>query len=587
MIAIITLLTTFVAQGQLQTRFELATPLSGIPGVMIDSYTNGSGLAIQTARSKGLQGRMMWIDATANIERYNTEEKIVSLVAKIADVGFNTIVFDIKPISGQVVYKSHIAPKLLEWRSKKLPADFDPLPIFVREAHKHGLFLITSLNAFSEGHSMFKVGPGYGKVDQQTIIYDTQNVVIGSGQKFSLAESINFKKPDSIAVLTDTKIATTSPDAFAVTLDRTGRVIDGFAFGGIGLSIPTIPKGGVALYGVGKGADFLRWNGIPGHHLTFEAEPLFVPISEKPKSQYPLMMNPNDPRNQDYTRSIVKEVVSNYDVDGIIFDDRLRYGGMYADFSPVTEKLFEQRIGKKLKWPDDVFKYTLNLDLSKGIQPGRYYDQWMAWRASQLTEFLASVRATIKQTKPSVQLGIYAGSWYGEYPALGSNYASPEAETSFWFATQNYRKSGMAPLLDYLVSGCYYSVPTIYDAMSLGKSIGSTVEAAGTLTNQLARDEAWVYAGLSLIDFAGNPTGLEKSLQAACASTEGVMVFDLSHDIEPMWPVFKRAFSVSRKAPHQLTGLLESVRQKRRTLDKAGIKSLPIIISAGSAGTGQ
>ena len=92
---------------------------------MADRHLDGIGLANQIARSKGLQARVLWIDATANIDRYNTEAKIVGLVRKIAEVGFNTIVFDIKPISGQTVYPSKFAPRLAEWRGKVLPPEFE------------------------------------------------------------------------------------------------------------------------------------------------------------------------------------------------------------------------------------------------------------------------------------------------------------------------------------------------------------------------------------------------------------------------------------------------------------------------------
>ena len=84
-------------------RFENQNPIPMLPGVMLDRRLHGTGVANPMARSKGLQGRILWIDATANIERYNTELKIVDLVAKIGDTGFNTIVLDVKPISGHVI----------------------------------------------------------------------------------------------------------------------------------------------------------------------------------------------------------------------------------------------------------------------------------------------------------------------------------------------------------------------------------------------------------------------------------------------------------------------------------------------------
>ena len=123
--------------------------------------------------------------------------------------------------------------------------------------------------------------------------------------------------------------------------------------------------------------------------------------------------------------------------------------------------------------------------------------------------------------------------------------------------------------------------------MVCGVPIGSSIEAAGTLASRASRDQNWVYAGISLIRFKDNPDGLVAALQAACASTEGVMVFDLSHEIEPMWPIFKQAFSQPRKAPHQMPQLINDVRLARAKLDKKPHKDPTVVIPAGSAGTGQ
>jgi hypothetical protein len=122
--------------------------------------------------------------------------------------------------------------------------------------------------------------------------------------------------------------------------------------------------------------------------------------------------------------------------------------------------------------------------------------------------------------------------------------------------------------------------------MAQGTAPGMTVEASGQLANRLVNDQTWTYAGIMLSDFRGNPDGLQDALQAAVGATQGVMVFDLSHEIEQMWDVFRQAFADPRKAPHQERGLLAEVRKKRAAVDKAGEKKPAVIISTGAAGTG-
>ena len=559
-------------------RFELATPLPTVPGVMIDRFTTGFGLAQETAKAKSLQGRIMWIDATANLDRYNTEEKIVGLVRKIADVGFNTIVFDVKPISGQVVYNSRLAPKLTEWKGKTMPAEFDPLPIMVREGHANGLSVLASLNAFSEGHRLFGVGPGYNKPTLQTVLYEGKPILRAGEQSITLAPGVDKVPIGQVGAVTT--LRDLPSDGFAVAIRKDGTVVDAG-------QKPVVPKGGALLAGSGDGAAWLQNYAVRGVRLQFDTEAQYVPIRERPEQQYPLMMNPLNPQVQQYALEIVREVVKNYEVDGILYDDRLRYGGMNADFSELTRAKFEEKVKQKLTWPDDVFKWTLTPTMARGLRPGAYYDEWMAFRAEEIQKFVRTVRYTVKGIRPSCLFGAYAGSWYGDYPANGHNYASPSAEAGFWFLSPAYQKAGTAPLLDLLVAGCYYPTATIYEAMTKGTNIGATVEASGTLVNRLVRDETWAYAGIALSDFKDDPEGLTNALQGALASTQGVMVFDLSHDVEPMWPVFARAFGQRREAPHMRPDVLADVKRRRAALDRLGQKDPPIVIAAGSAGTGQ
>jgi len=284
---------------------------------------------------------------------------------------------------------------------------------------------------------------------------------------------------------------------------------------------------------------------------------------------------------------VVREFVSKYAVDGILFDDRFRYAGIDADFSPESQLAFEEHVKQHLKWPDDVFKFTVTPSLTRGLKPGPYFDSWMAWRASQLRSTFAEVRKAVHTLKPTMPVGLYVGSWYADYAALGDNYASPDLAAGFWFLSPAFQQAGLAPLLDFLITGCYYPSPTIYDSLQKGLGIGYNIESAATLTNRLVRDQTWVYAGISLEDFNGDAKGLESALQAACAASQGVMVFDLSHNIEPMWPVFEHAFLDVRVAPHLKPSVLASVRNRRAALDKLRVQDKPVVIASGASGTGQ
>jgi len=579
-----------------EERYQYEAPLTSISGLMMDDYSDGQGLAQQWARAHNLQARIMWIDGTANLDRVNSEDKIAALTKQLAETGFNTIVFDIKPISGQVLYKSMFAPKIESWRGQTLPKDFDPLPVMAREAHRNGLMLLVSLNAFSEGHNLMKTGPGFKEKDLQSVVYDAIPLLrTSTGETFSLGRPPTGSAARDVSVhfFTDPRgLRNMVPGTVVVVLSPTGVVQSvspkgGFAGYKAGDAILAAPTSSVAsLKGSGADLDGDRLAKVPvGTQITVDSQARFLRAADYP-DQYPLMMDPNLTAVQDRLLNIVREVIANYQVDGLLFDDRLRFAGMDADFSPMSQSLFEKYVGQKLNWPDDVFKYTFSSTLHKGIKPGKFYDAWMLWRALQMRNWVARAREAVKSTRKSALFGIYAGSWYGEYPEFGSNYGSSSLEAGFQFLTPAYEKTGFASMLDFLITGCYYTEPTIYRAMEEGKPVGQTVEAAGQLSNRVADDQCWTVAGISLESFAGNPRGLQDVLQAACASTQGVMVFDLSHKIEPMWPVFAEAFQFRARTPMADAALLAQVRHERSLYTGYGARERPVVISAGSSGTG-
>ena len=63
-------------------------PFPNLPVVPLDEINDGVGIAQQMTRTRNVQGRVLWIDATANLDKVNTTPKIAALVSKIKSVGF-------------------------------------------------------------------------------------------------------------------------------------------------------------------------------------------------------------------------------------------------------------------------------------------------------------------------------------------------------------------------------------------------------------------------------------------------------------------------------------------------------------------
>ncbi len=584
---------TILLQAQIAPqRFVNAWPFPALPTIKIDERQAKVGVAQEFAYRDKLQGRVLWIDGTANLERCSSDEKIAALMEKVASVGFNTVVYDVKPIVGRTLYPSKLTEKLTEWKGQKMPLEYDPLTAMVREAKKNGLSILVSMNAFSEGHSYSKrdadnpttqfgkPGWGYEHPELQTWVYRTRMTVTSPGDlsrpfphsgEVLLGMSKDLSNGGTVGVTT---LASLPNAPWYVAIDERAQVVS---------SGNERPKSGVLFLASAEYADDLRGAFTVGTTVKIEWEHNFVPLAES-QDQIPLMMNPHHPEVQARTFAFVDEVFANYDIDGLLFDDRLRFAGLDADFSPYTRDLFEKYVNRPVNWPDDVYKVTYNQRLQTGIDPGPLFDAWLTFRAQTLNDWVKKVRTHIPKGK---QFGIYAGSWYGDYAQYGNNYGSDQVQAGFPFLTSHYRKTGFARELDLLITGCYYPTPTIVDAMKVSGPIGRTVEAAGVISNRVARDQCWTYAGIMLSDFKGDTELLGKAMQAAAATTQGLMVFDLSHDIDLYWEVFEKAFlPEQKKAPHTKPGLIDLVRKTRLVWESNGWREPPFPFFPGAPGAG-
>jgi uncharacterized lipoprotein YddW (UPF0748 family) len=419
------------------------------------------------AKKHGYEGRVIWMDATANLDNLNSREKVIRILDKCTTANLNTIVVDVKPLSGQVLYRSKIAPRFTEWKGKPYPADYDLLQVMLEEGHKRGLKIHAGLNVFGEGHKLFKVGPVYeNRSDWQSIVYTTKGLV-------------------------------------PITQDAAG---------------------------------------IAG------------------------MVIPSHPEVQQYELAVIKEILQHYPVDGLILD-RVRYNGLNADFSDISRTQFERYLGKKLdQWPQDI--YTLNADSTR--TPGKYYREWLVWRADVIRNFFKQVRQLVNQMNPKVKLGTYAGSWYPSYYEVGANWANPvyipnPSWAKDWY-TQKYRKTGYARFLDYFCSGCYFKEITIDELRTkLGKPpVGRTepgmnqdwepwnsVEGACEMVEKVVDNANYVYGTIYVLDYKGNPELFKRAVQMCQEKTNGAGIFDLVYIEEyDWWSILQECFPKSAPAPH-------------------------------------
>lgn len=122
-----------------------------------------------TARTE--KPKLMWLDGSANWERFSHPDSIRYYVEKCREAGMTALVLDIKGTSSEVVYPSAYAPQLREWKGTVRP-DFDFIGTFTEAAHRAGMEIYGSFNTFAEGHGIFRRGLIYdGHPEWQAVNY--------------------------------------------------------------------------------------------------------------------------------------------------------------------------------------------------------------------------------------------------------------------------------------------------------------------------------------------------------------------------------------------------------------------------------
>ena len=120
--------------------------------------------------------RYIWIDAAANFPEFaNSKENISRDLTKAKDAGFTDIVVDVRPTTGDVLFKSTTAQQLTYlyawvngvYSKVERTATWDYLQAFIDEGHALGLKVHASINTFVGGRLINGQGLGLFYRDQE------------------------------------------------------------------------------------------------------------------------------------------------------------------------------------------------------------------------------------------------------------------------------------------------------------------------------------------------------------------------------------------------------------------------------------
>lgn len=152
-----------------------------------------------------------------------------------------------------------------------------------------------------------------------------------------------------------------------------------------------------------------------------------VPFSGKNRREF--FVNPLGVEVQAYQRSIVAEIASGYDVDGVVLD-WVRFDDYNMDVGPETRARFKEAFGVD---PVDIDFKTDN--------PRRV--EWSGWRDAGIAAYVSSVRSALEAIKPGLEFGVYILP--PEFVEVGQNAGLFAGHTDFLSPMAYFKDWGFQP----------------------------------------------------------------------------------------------------------------------------------------------
>jgi uncharacterized lipoprotein YddW (UPF0748 family) len=115
-------------------------------------------------------------------------------------------------------------------------------------------------------------------------------------------------------------------------------------------------------------------------------------------SSFYVSLNPCLPEVREYIVSVMKEIVANYDVDGIHMD-YIRF----PNEPPATPQ------GSGIDYPRDARTLALYREQT-GLTPEEDAEAWNRWRTEQVTQLVADIHDMMRATRPRAALSASVGS---------------------------------------------------------------------------------------------------------------------------------------------------------------------------------
>lgn len=275
-----------------------------------------------------------------------------------------------------------------------------------------------------------------------------------------------------------------------------------------------------------------------------------VPVTSTGRNAF---VNPAQPVVQERALSIIKEIVTKYQFDGLLLD-YCRYTDIDADFSDFSkaafikylEAKFNDNNAKNMKFPQDIVAtWRTSSGQTLPATTGKYYQKWLMYRCSVIQGFFTKAKAAVKTIKPDMKFGAYVGAWYTTYYQVGVNWASKDydpfndQQVRFDWAYPGYNETGYGDMLDLLLTGNYFTQIRLADNPATANLTYHWWSVEGSLNGGMyvTKNKMPLYGSIDMgnVDWA-NQGEITKSIKYILGKASGgIMLFDVVHVYAPQY----------------------------------------------------
>lgn len=429
--------------------------------------------------------RILWIDAVANLPRTDHRDGLAALLDRAVASGFTSVVVDVKPTSGEVLYMSRLAPRLGQWEpGYELPSGYDLLATALAEAEPRGLEVFAGLNIFVEGYR--QKGRLRGAILADPSRFGWESVAYSASARHGEPEASSMKP--SLAPISQ----------FAgkdwVFVNPALPAVQEYEAALLAEVVQNYPVAGVIL-------DRARYTGLDTDFSAATREGLSNYVGEKvrrwPEDVYELVTAPPDG-----DAGLLRSSEGYWLRPGPFFSQWLTWRAQV-----IHDFIVAARRRVKAVRSDALF------GLYAGSWYPSYYELGVNWASSgfQSDNVVAAgpVSPGHQATGFAEELDLFMSGNY--YPEVYEREATGAVDAS--------REQGEAK----------------EPAQVRESNWWCTVEGACRLVEHVTRHVRPTYGSLYLAQYEGRPKRARQALEVCCAGSDGVMIFDSSHMDRLQW----------------------------------------------------